>query len=583
MKKLYSYIRWSSQKQTVGTSLARQTEAARKYAAENGLEYAEIRDAGVSAFKGKNITHGALGAFIQAVKDGVIEKDSTIFIENLDRLTRSGVGTAQKLLLDLLDLGLTVVTGMDQRVYTMESANENLTDMLISLLMFSRSNEESKTKQNRTNATAMALVTRFKQGHPTNIKNMSNDPWWFDASGSKYEAVKPHPVHWIAAQKAIELFLMGWGCFRVTAYLNSHLDFYPAPKPTKKRIDQGIKKWTVPNLVTMRKNPALMGVKKLTIEGYEHRLDGYYPALVTPEQFARIQDIRTGNKLVQGEQKKMISLLSGLGVLKCGLCGGPMIAYSREGRLRYVCLNGKIQKSTCKVWSVNGSIIENLTARALIYGYTHSILLGNTKAEDLTPLIESKETELRLVKKQLTHQAQAISTTGPIQALIEQVTVLSQREQSLLLELDSLKQKLALQGSESDWNELIIDILSLFSEELLNDVTHTDRMQIREVVRKCLPEITISKLEDKALKIDFRFQDYSCMTFQGVMKGNEKSYKITRTPQDQIYAKVAAVFSDALKTSLDVSDIDGYMASSDRLVAALGLPEPLGRDFFSKR
>ncbi|KAE9788462.1 recombinase family protein, partial [Escherichia coli] len=167
------------------------TEAARKYATENGLEYAEIRDAGISAFKGKNITHGALGSFIQAVKDGVIEKDSTIFIENLDRLTRSGVGTAQKLLLDLLDLGLTVVTGMDQRVYTMESANENPTDMLISLLMFSRANEESKTKQNRTNNTARTLVARFKQGQPTNIKNMSNDPWWFDASGSKYEAVNP--------------------------------------------------------------------------------------------------------------------------------------------------------------------------------------------------------------------------------------------------------------------------------------------------------------------------------------------------------------------------------------------------------
>ncbi|WP_241187893.1 recombinase family protein [Citrobacter freundii] len=547
------------------------------------MEYAEIRDAGISAFKGKNITHGALGSFIQAVKDGVIEKDSTIFIENLDRLTRSGVGTAQKLLLDLLDLGLTVVTGMDQRVYTMESANENPTDMLISLLMFSRANEESKTKQNRTNNTARALVARFKQGQPTNIKNMSNDPWWFDSSGSKYEAVKPHPVHWVAAQKAVELFLMGWGCFRVTAYLNSHLDLYPAPKPTKRQIDQGVKKWAVPNLVTMRKNPALMGVKKLTIEGYEHKLDGYYPALVTPEQFARIQDIRTGNKFVQGEQKKMISLLSGLGVLKCGLCGGPMIAYSREGRLRYVCSNGKIQKSSCKVWSVNGSIVENLTARALVYGYTHSILLGNTKTEDLTPLIESKETELGLVKKQLTNQAQAISTIGPIQELIEQVAVLSQREQSLLLELDSLKQKLALQGSENELDELIIKTLSLFSDELLGDVTHTDRMQIREVVRKCLPEITISKLKDKALRIDFRFHDYSYMTFQGVMQGKEKSYTLTRTPHDQLYTKIAAVFSDVLETSLDATDIDGYMAASDRMVAALGLPEPLGRDFFSKR
>ncbi|MEG2268125.1 MAG: hypothetical protein RSC68_27850, partial [Acinetobacter sp.] len=212
-----------------------------------------------------------------------------------------------------------------------------------------------------------------------------------------------------------------------------------------------------------------------------------------------------------------------------------------------------------------------------------SILLGNTKTEDLTPLIESKETELGLVKKQLTNQAQAISTIGPIQELIEQVAVLSQREQSLLLELDSLKQKLALQGSENELDELIIKTLSLFSDELLGDVTHTDRMQIREVVRKCLPEITISKLKDKALRIDFRFHDYSHMTFQGVMQGKEKSYTLTRTPHDQLYTKIAAVFSDVLETSLDATDIDGYMAASDRMVAALGLPEPLGRDFFSKR
>ncbi len=178
---------------------------------------------------------------------------------------------------------------------------------------------------------------------------------------------------------------------------------------------------------------------------------------------------------------------------------------------------------------------------------------------------------------------QAISTIGPIQELIEQVAVLSQREQSLLLELDSLKQKLALQGSENELDELIIKTLSLFSDELLGDVTHTDRMQIREVVRKCLPEITISKLKDKALRIDFRFHDYSYMTFQGVMQGKEKSYTLTRTPHDQLYTKIAAVFSDVLETSLDATDIDGYMAASDRMVAALGLPEPLGRDFFSKR
>ncbi|MFP2424858.1 recombinase family protein [Enterobacter ludwigii] len=46
-RKLYSYIRWSSDKQAKGSSLDRQLETARRVAHENGLELVEIipRDA----------------------------------------------------------------------------------------------------------------------------------------------------------------------------------------------------------------------------------------------------------------------------------------------------------------------------------------------------------------------------------------------------------------------------------------------------------------------------------------------------------------------------------------------------------
>ncbi|HCL5253822.1 TPA: recombinase family protein [Salmonella enterica] len=64
MKKLYSYIRWSTDKQTGNSSLERQTEKAKQYAAIHGLEYVQILDAGVSAFRGKNTTHGELSGFI---------------------------------------------------------------------------------------------------------------------------------------------------------------------------------------------------------------------------------------------------------------------------------------------------------------------------------------------------------------------------------------------------------------------------------------------------------------------------------------------------------------------------------------
>ncbi|CAM4267991.1 recombinase family protein [Serratia silvae] len=130
MPLLYSYIRWSSERQAKGTTLQRQMTSAKEFALANGLELVEIIDPGVSAFRGKNTKTGKLGDFINAVREGVIPDDSWLYVENLDRLTRQDVTTAQKLFIELLDLGLTLVTGMDKRVYTLESVNQNPTDLM---------------------------------------------------------------------------------------------------------------------------------------------------------------------------------------------------------------------------------------------------------------------------------------------------------------------------------------------------------------------------------------------------------------------------------------------------------------------
>jgi len=56
-KKAYSYIRFSTPEQLKGDSLCRQLEASRAYAKQHGLVLDEnLRDIGVSAFKGKNAT-----------------------------------------------------------------------------------------------------------------------------------------------------------------------------------------------------------------------------------------------------------------------------------------------------------------------------------------------------------------------------------------------------------------------------------------------------------------------------------------------------------------------------------------------
>src|SRR4051794_17399302 len=90
--KAYSYIRFSTPEQLKGDSLRRQLQLSRDYALQHGLELdEELKDIGVSAFKGKNRTDGALGRFINLVREGKIEPGSVLLVESLDRLSRDQI------------------------------------------------------------------------------------------------------------------------------------------------------------------------------------------------------------------------------------------------------------------------------------------------------------------------------------------------------------------------------------------------------------------------------------------------------------------------------------------------------------
>ncbi|WP_415926795.1 recombinase family protein [Mesorhizobium salmacidum] len=87
----YSYIRMSTDIQLKGDSLRRQTERSKKYAQDHNLQLVEdlrLEDIGVSAFKGDNVSSGALGKFLDAVKAGRILKGSYLLVESFDRLSR---------------------------------------------------------------------------------------------------------------------------------------------------------------------------------------------------------------------------------------------------------------------------------------------------------------------------------------------------------------------------------------------------------------------------------------------------------------------------------------------------------------
>ena len=85
--RLFSYVRFSSGKQSTGQSVERQLETAQRIANQYDLELDTLsfKDLGVSAFKGKNAAQGNLREFIYQIGKRV-PVGSWLVVENLDRL-----------------------------------------------------------------------------------------------------------------------------------------------------------------------------------------------------------------------------------------------------------------------------------------------------------------------------------------------------------------------------------------------------------------------------------------------------------------------------------------------------------------
>src|ERR1700733_10090579 len=151
----YSYFRFSTQQQSAGDSRRRQLAMAEKYAAGHNLRLdlaLSFRDLGVSAYRGRNAKEGALRAFLEAIEHNLVPPNSFLLIESLDRLSRDRILAAQSLFLQIVQAGITIVTLVDQRSYSLEGLNQNPLDLIISLVSMMRANEESEIKSQRSRA-----------------------------------------------------------------------------------------------------------------------------------------------------------------------------------------------------------------------------------------------------------------------------------------------------------------------------------------------------------------------------------------------------------------------------------------------
>src|SRR4051812_20719638 len=176
MPKAYSYIRWSRPEQARGDSLRRQLEPSHSYCREHGLDLDEsFRDPGVSAYRGKNRTEGALAAFINAIDQVKIAPGSYLLIESLDRLSREEVLVALELFMGIIRRGVKIVTLLDGHRYDRESLNANPAMLMVSIVEMMRAHEEPRTKGERV---ARANENKCKRARDDLVPITAMCPGW---------------------------------------------------------------------------------------------------------------------------------------------------------------------------------------------------------------------------------------------------------------------------------------------------------------------------------------------------------------------------------------------------------------------
>ncbi len=575
--KLYSYQRWSSAVQESGTTKARQEDAARTYAQTHGLEYIEIVDSGVSAFRGAN-KQGALGKFIEAVTQGVIERGVTLYVESLDRISREGISNALRLFQDILELDITIVTGMDGKVYTKQSINDNPFDLMMSILVFIRANEESLKKSLRTNGNAIALVERFKIGLPTNIKSMGGRPFWIDNSMSQYESVGKDIKYWPIAYEIVQKFLAGESVFQVVKYLNQNYPDGCYGKP-----------WNYANVRKVRLSKAIYGTKEITIDKSKYILDNYYPALCTEGEYLRLQVIKDNNKYIGkvGETKNNINLLCGMKLFRCGHCGSTMMAMKHKDTIRYMCEKGRMDSNGCRMWSFNALGIEHCLMLIVAYAYLDKNRKGIQYKEDYTSRITNKNDSIEAISKRITNTVELVSMgLSAITEVKELLSELDRQRTVLKTELDVLMTQKAISDSV-DFDTLMQGFFTHGQYAVLQSVDHPYREELRKVVFAMLDSVIAWKF-NRNLYFSFRIKEQE--EYFNFIPGNEKNtYKMyigepSHAPQDAGVVVPRDTLESLTGLYKQIIDAQGEaLRKVQEALAVVGYPELSGKYFWVKK
>jgi DNA invertase Pin-like site-specific DNA recombinase len=316
----------STDAQLKGDSLRRQKAMSQAYVEEHGLELVQdfsLEDIGVSAFGGQNAETGALGKFLAAVDAGQIPNGSYLLVESLDRISRETPQRALGTFLRIINSGIVLVTIADGRTYTADTAK--IEDLLYSLIVMSRSHEESATKSDRISRAWAKKRSQLIEEPTTSKKLTAVCPAWLTLSHDRKNYI-PIPER----QKIIETIfndhIAGIGAYKIARRFNEQ--GIPAFKGQNGWHESTIKKILSNRSVIGEFQPHLLVGGRRVEAGPP--LPNYFPSVIDQETFNKAQAERIRKRKTGGGRRgvRISNLFSK--IAKCAYCESQM-AFENKG------------------------------------------------------------------------------------------------------------------------------------------------------------------------------------------------------------------------------------------------------------
>ena len=384
--KAYSYIRFSTPKQAQGDSYRRQLQQAMDYCAEHNLQLDDktIDDFGTSAFRGANMSEGALGRFVDAVKHGEIEQGSYLLVESVDRLSRQAVEEALEQFLAIVRAGIVIVTLSDKQVF--RRGQVDFTKLIVSIVYMARANDESEMKSRRSRA---AWSNGREQARKNN-KVIANSrlPSWLTRDG---EQIVPIPERVAIVNEMFEMAKSGCGYEQIAKVF-----LEKGYKTFGKEAD-----WRPAGIQAVIKSQAVIGVfQPHVIENGERvpadePILGYYPTIVSPALFEEVQHLISKRNKHSGSYRKgtFNNLFSG--VLRCQC--GESLRYQNKGRAgspRNYLVCPKQNTAGCKLPNMLYDKVEPQLLQAVFL--LNRVMKQRVEGEDKTIALRTMLAELRV-------------------------------------------------------------------------------------------------------------------------------------------------------------------------------------------